>query len=255
MRGICPRLVARARKSPLTPLFQRGGRPTLLLLAALALASCGEPTSGSAPRIQFGETSFDAGRIEQGARVEHVFVFRNGGDRDLRVTRVRPSCDCTAAVSSDATIAPKGTAEIATSFDTSGLSGKVTRTISVFSNDPAAPATLLHLTADVDFDVAAEPRRLYVGRVHPGDEVRVQGRIVLDGGAQVTRIESSGPVVAAELVEPAAGSPPRNERRYRVRIAENAAAGEFTNEVTVHTTSRSTPMLAIPVVGVVEGKA
>lgn len=228
--------------------------PALLLLAALALVSCGESTSATAPRIEFAEKSFDAGRVEQGARLEHVFAFRNGGDRDLRVTRVRPSCDCTAAVSSDETIAPKGTAEIATSFDTAGLSGKVSRTISVFSNDPAAPATLLHLTADVDFDVAAEPRELYVGRVRPGDAVRMQGRIVLDDNAQVIRIESSGPVVSAELVEPAAGSPPRNERRFRVRIAENAAAGEFTSQVTVHTTSRSTPRLAIPVVGVVEGE-
>jgi hypothetical protein len=220
----------------------------------LCFFACGESTPGSAPRIQFAETTFDAGRVAQGARVEHVFVFRNGGERDLRVTRVRSSCDSTAGVSSETTIAPKSTAEVTASLDTAGLFGKVKRTISVFSNDPTAPATLLHLTADVDFDVAAEPRRLWVGRVHPGDAVTMQGRIILDGGTQVTGIESSGPVVTAELVEPAFGSPPQNERRFQVRIAESAAPGQFTNQVTVHTTSRSTPMFAIPVVGVVEGE-
>jgi hypothetical protein len=231
------------------------GHRLLLSVLLLSLFGCDAAEPGTAARIQFAETSFDAGRVEQGARVEHRFAFRNGGGRDLRVTRVRPSCDCSIALSSVTVIPPTATAEIAASVDTSGLFGRVTRTVSVFTNDPSAPATLLKLTADVEFDVAADPRQLYVGRVRAGDEVRMQGRIMLVGGTQVTRIEAPGKLFAARLVETAAGSPPRSERRFQVRIAGSAAPGEFTEQLIIHTTSRTTPKLAVPVVGVVEGAA
>ena len=224
----------------------------LALMACLTL-SCSEAEPGVPARIAFGEKAFDAGRVQQGAKIEHTFVLRNSGERDLRIRRLRTSCDCVVTTGGDGVVPSGATAELGASFDTAGLFGDVTRTIAVFSNDPSSPAVLLKLKADVAFDVAANPRRLYVGRVDPGEDVRMPGRVVLDSGAEVVGIDTGGTVIAARLVEPVAGSVAMRERRFQIHIQDNAPRGPFTEAVTVRTTSDSTPSLTIPVTGVVEG--
>jgi hypothetical protein len=223
------------------------------VIACVFTAGCGEAESRAPARIVLGETTFDAGHVSQGAKIEHEFVLRNAGERDLRITRVRSSCDCTAAA--DSPVAPGATAEIHASLETEGLFGDVTRTVVVFTNDPSTPAVLLKLKADVGFDVAANPRRFYVGRVAPGEDVRVQGRIMLGGGTRVAALESTGAVVTARLVEPAAGSVAADERRFQIHVRDGAPAGPFSEEVVVRTNSSATPALAVPVSGVVEGKS
>jgi hypothetical protein len=223
------------------------------LIVASLILGCGEPAPQAAARIELAESSFDAGRIAQGTRVDHIFALRNAGGHNLRITRVRTSCDCTATIDTQSAIPPGATAEIAASCDTTGAFGDITRTISVFTNDPTKTSIQLRLNATVDFDVAAKPRQLYVGRVRAGDTVKVQGRIVLGSGVQIARIDSGGPIVTANLVEVTGGVP--GERRFQVRIAENAPAGEFTNELIVRTTSPKTPVLTVPVIGTVEGRA
>lgn len=229
--------------------------PILILLASVCAFSCDQVEPGAPARIEFGATVFDAGRVPQGTKIDHAFAFRNAGERELRITRVRASCACVAVADTDSAVQAGVTAEIAASFDTTGLFGEVTRTIVVFTNDPTSPAVQLKLRADVQWDVAANPRELYVGRVQPGEDVRVQGRVMLTGGTEVAGIDSTAAVVVARLVEPAPGSVQESARRFQIHIQEQAPPGPFTEEVTVRTTSRTTPLLTIPVSGVVEGKS
>lgn len=227
---------------------------SLAVIVGLLACGCAEVPPGAPPRIAFGERVFDAGSVRQGARVEHAFAFRNAGERDLRITRVRSACDCVALAETESIVPAGATAEIRAALDTAGLFGAVTRSIVVFTNDPSSPAVLLKLGADVGFAVAAHPRRMYVGRVQPGDEVRTQGRVMLAEGTQVAALESAGAVVRARLIEPTAGTP-SGERRFAIHIRKEAAPGPFTEEVTVRTTSNATPAVTIPVSGVVEGKS
>lgn len=224
------------------------------VIVGLLACGCTEGPPSAAPRIAFGDRSFDAGSVRQGATVEHTFAFRNAGERDLRIIRVRAACDCVAVADTDAVVPAGATADIRAALDTGGLFGAVTRSVVVFTNDPASPVVLLKLKADVDFDAAAHPRRMYVGRVQPGDDVRTQGRIMLAGGTRVAALESAGAVVRARLIEPTAGTP-NGERRFAIHIRKEAVPGPFTEELTVRTTSNATPALTIPVSGVVEGES
>ena len=45
--------------------------------------------SAGQPAIVFAHTEFDFGEVEQGEDVEHVFTFRNTGNSDLIIERVR----------------------------------------------------------------------------------------------------------------------------------------------------------------------
>ncbi len=43
------------------------------------------------PVIVFESTEFDFGAVDQGEKVEHVFKFRNTGNADLHIEKVRSS--------------------------------------------------------------------------------------------------------------------------------------------------------------------
>ena len=43
------------------------------------------------PSIKFPEESYDAGRVTEGARIEHIFEFANEGTENLMIEKLRPS--------------------------------------------------------------------------------------------------------------------------------------------------------------------
>lgn len=102
------------------------------------------------PRISFVQNSHDFGRVLQGKTVEHTFIFENRGTEDLLIKEVTTSCGCTAALVSSNVIKPGETGQIRVSYDSQGRAGKVSRTISVVSNDPVETIKELTITAMVD---------------------------------------------------------------------------------------------------------
>lgn len=123
----------------------------LLLLICLAFhaAVLGQQNDKKSPRIDFAETTFDFGKIEEGQVVEHVFAFTNSGNDTLRIGKIDASCGCTAALASDQLIAPGGRGEIKASFNSAGRMGKTKKSIYVRSNDPGAPMVTLSFTVDI----------------------------------------------------------------------------------------------------------
>lgn len=182
--------------------------------------------------------------------VRHAFAFRNAGGLDLQIDNLRPSCDCTATAAPVRLLPPGADSAIEVSFDTSDEFGKQTRTITVYSNDPAQPVITLTLRADVDADVAADPPQLYVGHVRRGETAPNDARLVVGAAAAVTLgpLEASGPVVGSFLRTGDAG------KRVVVRIKPDAPLGRFRETVTIHTTSRQRPVLTIPVSGAVDAE-
>lgn len=43
------------------------------------------------PSIVFEEEVFDAGTVEAGSAIEHIYVFLNSGDQDLIIDKIIPS--------------------------------------------------------------------------------------------------------------------------------------------------------------------
>jgi len=199
------------------------------------------------PKIVFQETTHDFGRTAQGTKVTHSYAFRNAGGLDLTIDNVRASCGCTVAAASGRVIPPGGEGSIETMLDTARDSGRKTRTITVYSNDPAQPVTNLSLAGEVDAAVAADPPALYVGHVQRGQTPRNQVRLLVADAALVTRAESDGKVLDASLRTTGAGT------SLSVTIKPDAPAGRFKDMVTVRTKSPRQPVVTIPVVGVVDG--
>mgnify|MGYP001080392254 CR=1 FL=1 len=126
-----------------------------LVILALVLyegfvASALPGQGASSPDIEFSEELWDFGTIKQGEKVTHVFEVKNLGGTELVISKVRPSCGCTAALLSSPEVPPGGTSQIEVTFNSSGFKGKVTKYIYVESNDPDEPRAKLTITATVE---------------------------------------------------------------------------------------------------------
>jgi len=140
------------------------------------LSLTGEVKSGSQfqPVLKFEETEFDFGEIKEGARVEHVFRFRNLGEEDLAILGARPSCGCTVASFTKA-VAPGGSGEVRVEFDSQGKRGYQIQNVAVSSNDAKQPTVMLRLRGNVSTTIAHSPELLFFGTI--GQEERYVGKI------------------------------------------------------------------------------
>lgn len=112
----------------------------LALLPALAFSEA---------TLRFKSTTVDFGNVDSGKVVDILFQFENAGDDTLVIQNVIPACGCTTAALDKKEYAPGEKGKIASKFSTSGYSGKVIKTITVVSNDPASRETRLTLTGTV----------------------------------------------------------------------------------------------------------
>ncbi|WP_298435127.1 DUF1573 domain-containing protein [Geobacter sp.] len=138
---------------------------TLLTVATPALA---------APAISADRPVFDFGTITAGKKIAHVFTLRNRGDSPLTILRTKTSCGCTVANVTARSIEPGRSAELKTTFDSSSFRGKVTKTITVETNDPATPVYTLTLQGTIREEIVVSPRQLNLGLVKLGASKVVQ---------------------------------------------------------------------------------
>ncbi len=103
----------------------------------------------NAPVVSFTESSFDFGEMKQGEKREHTFMMTNKGKSDLIIRRVRTSCGCTAVAPAKKVIAAGETAPLKVTFNSRGKHGRQSKSITVITNDPKNPTTVLRITSNV----------------------------------------------------------------------------------------------------------
>jgi hypothetical protein len=222
-----------------------------VILPLLLLAACAreERRPPAPPRIVFSATQHDFGRVEQGTRVRHKFRFVNQGEQDLSIDELRSACDCAATSEGSRVVPPGSEGTIEVEFNTEDVFGPQRRTVTVYANDPESMFTVLTLTGEVVLDVAADPPRLYFGRLHPGATFWREIAVLVAESVEVLSVETDGARISASS-EPLADG--RHGRRIRIAVASDAAAGPLEETVVVRTNSARRPVLRIPVVGMVE---
>lgn len=107
-------------------------------------------TSEKLPKIYFPEIQYDFGKIKEGDVVSHTFQFINKGKATLDINDIKTSCGCTAALVSNKKIEPGKDGTIKVDLDTKNRQGRMSRTITVNSNDPEEPNKVITIFADVN---------------------------------------------------------------------------------------------------------
>jgi len=103
----------------------------------------------TAPQVTYDNESFDFGDIKPNAKVEHTFNLKNIGKRDLLIRDVKSSCGCTAVSPSKNMVASNESVPLKVVFDSTGKSGRQNKTITVITNDPKNPTTILRISTNI----------------------------------------------------------------------------------------------------------
>lgn len=122
--------------------------PEMLLSIAGNVVSASTSTTG-VPTIYFGETQHDFGKVNEGDKVDYTFSFANKGSSVLTIKDIKTSCGCTAALLSQDNLNPGQEGTLKVELDTKNRSGKMSRTITISSNDPKDPAKILTIYAEI----------------------------------------------------------------------------------------------------------
>lgn len=119
----------------------KAGSKTLGLL--LVAASVFTPVSAQTEIGWQGGTVYDFGEVkQQKGTVSHTFVFKNNGDEPFSVTKVRTSCGCTSAVTTEKRIMPADTAHVTVRFNPANIEGRFHQRIVVYTDSPARQNSL-----------------------------------------------------------------------------------------------------------------
>jgi hypothetical protein len=111
----------------------------------------------NAPVFKVAATTVDLGKIKGATQNEVEFKFTNEGKSDLLIRFIRSTCGCTAVQQGNqgVGIKPGESSTIKAVFNSGTYSGKVTKAIYVYTNDPKNSEVVLMLTADVEQPAAA----------------------------------------------------------------------------------------------------
>ncbi|MFY9150681.1 MAG: DUF1573 domain-containing protein [Prolixibacteraceae bacterium] len=103
----------------------------------------------NSPVVSYDAETFDFGDIKPGSKVEHTFNLKNSGKSDLIIRDVKSSCGCTAVSPSKNMIASNESVPLKVVFDSTGKSGRQNKTITVITNDPKNPTTILRISSNI----------------------------------------------------------------------------------------------------------
>jgi hypothetical protein len=205
----------------------------------------------AAAKIVVDSATHQFGEIFEGVRVEHAFRFKNAGDEPLLVDRVRSSCGCTAALLSETVIPPGGFGEVSTTFDSSRFRGKISKSVSLYTNDPAQPETLFTLTGSVLPELVPERNDIDLGILPPGAVREVRLTLANHGKTMVklTGVEATSPEVRPSVSSPrlAAG----REVQLILRVQAPAGRERLSGYLLVRTDHPHLSELRLPYFGTI----
>lgn len=108
-----------------------------------------ENNEQSGAMIYLPEVQHDFGKVKEGEVVTYSFTFQNKGKLPLEIKNIQTSCGCTAAVVDQKNLNPGESSTIKVNLDTKNRQGRMTRTVTIVSNDMEQPNKVITISADV----------------------------------------------------------------------------------------------------------
>ena len=135
----------------------------LILLVSIVSQGAADTvaTNSVGPRIHFATNTYNYGRQITGTKVNYTFVFTNIGDQVLDVPVAQGSCHCTTAGDWTKSVEPGKTGVIPVTFDSTGFSGQITRTVTLQCNDKTQPTVVLTVTGSIWKPIEVNPQMAY----------------------------------------------------------------------------------------------
>ncbi|MCB9770230.1 MAG: DUF1573 domain-containing protein [Candidatus Omnitrophica bacterium] len=116
-----------------------------------APAQSAATSEASLARMTVIDGEHDFGVIREGEieKVDYTFKFKNTGQENLKILKVKPSCGCTKAEPSSKDLAPGEEATLVAEMKLKGKSGASTVSVTVDTNDPTQPTQVFRLKGTI----------------------------------------------------------------------------------------------------------
>jgi hypothetical protein len=125
------------------------------------------------PKMVIDKTEHDFGKIDKSKKVTAHIKFRNEGKAVLEIKDIKTSCGCTSAKPEKRVYQPGESGEIAVTFNPARFQGPITKTVTIFTNDPEKPQSKCKIKANIIVDIMVKPRVLFVQKLKR-NEVRTE---------------------------------------------------------------------------------
>jgi len=145
-------------------------KSTIFAFALLATGFCLGFAQDGKPAIKFEKDLFDFGDIDKGKKVTTSFKFTNTGDAPLEIRNVATSCGCTSADLDKKNYNPGESGEIPVTFDSERFSGPITKRVTITTNDPDSPKTVVTIKGTVKVDIMSKPVSLFFANAKMGEQ-------------------------------------------------------------------------------------
>jgi hypothetical protein len=216
--------------------------------------------AAKAPRLSLTEPIKDFGTVPKGEKLEWAFEVKNTGTTDLEILAAKPTCGCTVA---DFTkiIKPGQTGKVTAHVDTTNFAGPISKSVQLDTNDPAAAAAQVTITAIVKPFVEAHPAGFVRFNMLQGEAEKQSVLLYSEETEpfQIVKVESPQDWIKVDTMK-AEGEDARpkigreGQTQYRVDITvggDDARVGPLAEKVHIVTNSKHQPDYWISVSGVV----
>lgn len=203
----------------------------------IALFSLTIILSAGSPIMKFKETTIDFGEVDAGKSVDIKFEFENTGDDVLVIKNIRSTCGCTVAKVEKKEYNPGEKGEIPVKFFSRGYRGKITKTVTVTTNDKDNIYTVLKITGNVNLKDFAQaeltPDKLNYEEIKLNKSHKKTFKIKNTGTIDLRIIEvTHGPEINIEFTKKLIK--PKEEAEVIVNL-HAMDAGKFTSFIKIRT--------------------
>lgn len=183
-------------------------RTAAALIAAVAATACVAPAMAQQqptkedgptpmqmqPRMMVGVEVLDFGTVPDNELLSKEFKIRNEGRANLEIKSLQASCGCTRPETDREILRPGEEATITVGFKPFNRVGIQNQRVTISTNDPERPTTVVRVKADVQPRLFLEPKVLQFPGMRKGDPmkrtIKVAGR---ESDFEVTNVVFDGP--------------------------------------------------------------
>ena len=209
--------------------------------------------SGEAKLNVVGGMKIDFGDVYTGLTVKRLVTLKNDGTDTLIISNVSSSCGCTGTLLTHDHIAPNDSGVLEITFNTKKFSGKVDKSISMYTNDSTQSYIHIYFTANVLTLLTFEPEYFYFQTT--ADSATTQTMSITNTGSQAVRILSVKPTselfsakVSEDKIDP-------GKRATLVSVLKAKYAGTFFGNIEITTDNPNIPLLSLRVAALVKETA
>ena len=154
------------------------------------------------PFMEFEQATHDFGDIDKGEKVTHVFKFKNTGNAPLEIQNVATSCGCTSAKPEKTLYEPGESGEIPVTFNSERFSGKITKRITITTNDTRNPKTIVTINGNIVVDIISKPVSVFFTKAKSGQKTTQEIMVSTEKlpKLEISKIETNPEFLSAELV-------------------------------------------------------